>query len=106
MHHEERLDEIGRGKFVFPDKLPDRTGSAAASGSVAEREGHKGRLESGRPARNSSQSLHGRWHVLCPYKERRTLGHVSALTIRRDKNKERHWLQRPSGPASERIHDG
>jgi hypothetical protein len=59
VHDEERLDEIGWRKFVFPDELPDGTGSAPASGSVAEREGHKGRLESGRPTRNRSQSLHG-----------------------------------------------
>ena len=84
MHHEERLDEIGWGKFVFADELPDGTGSAPASRSVAEREGHKGRLESGRPCRTSGQYLHGLWHVLCPYKERRTREHVSTLLIRRD----------------------
>jgi hypothetical protein len=84
VHDEERLDEIGWRKFVFPDELPDGTGSAPASRSVAEREGHKGRLESGRPARNSSQRLHGIWHVLCPYKERRTRQGVSTLAMRRD----------------------
>jgi hypothetical protein len=83
VHHKEGLDEIGRRKFVFPDELTDGTGSAPSSGSVAEREGHKGRLESGRPARNSSQRLHCLWHVPCPYKERRTRGHVSTLSIRR-----------------------
>jgi hypothetical protein len=87
VHDEERLDEIGWRKFVFPDELPDGTGSAPASGSVAEREGHKGRLESGRPTRNSSQSLHGFWHVLCLYKERRTRQRVSTLSMRRDYNR-------------------
>jgi hypothetical protein len=87
VHDKERLDEIGWRKFVFPDELPDGTRSAPASGSGTEREAHKGRLESGRPARNSSQGLHGPWHVLCLYKERRTREHVSALSMRRDYNR-------------------
>ena len=87
VHHEERLDEIGWRKFMFADELPDGTGSPSTSGSVAEWEGHKGRLESGRPARNTSQSLHDLWHVLCLYKERRTREHVSTLSMRRNYNR-------------------
>jgi len=87
VHHEERLDEIGWRKFVFADELPDGAGSASTSGSVAQWEGHKGRLESGRPARNTSQSLHAPWHVLCLYKEGRTREHVRTLSMRRNYNR-------------------
>ena len=97
VHHKDGLDQVGGRKFVFADKLPDGTGSAPASRSVAEREGHNGRLESGRLARNSGQTLHVVWHVPCPYKERRTPERVFTLSIRRVYRREGHWPAVPSG---------
>ena len=53
MHDEQRLDEVRRGKLVFPDELTYGAGSPPPPRPVGREEGHEGRLGSGRPARNS-----------------------------------------------------
>jgi len=65
VHHEQRLDEISGGEVVLPDEPTKGLGPAATTGSVNGRTGHNGRLESGRPARNSKTTAPTFWHVLC-----------------------------------------
>jgi len=52
MNYEQGLNEIGGSELVLPDEAAHSRGKPAAAGPMERGKGHKGRLESGKPARN------------------------------------------------------
>lgn len=83
VRHKQRLDEIRGSQLVFPNELAYCARSAPAPRTISRRESHQGRLESGLPARNSSQVLHPHLACALPQSESRTQNHVFTFAIRR-----------------------
>ena len=66
MNYEQGLNEIGGSELVLADEAAHSRGKPATAGPMERGKGHKGRLESGKPARNQrSVPMVGPWHVLC-----------------------------------------
>jgi hypothetical protein len=83
MHDEEGLDEIRRSKLVLADELSYGSRPAAAPGSVGRGEGHEGRLESGRPARNGTTEVAAPIGTCFAFFWTRTHLHASTFRSRR-----------------------
>ena len=66
MHHEQRLNQIGRGQLVLAHQLAYGARPAAAPGSIGGRKGHEGKTRERppgpQPRSNVARSL---WHMLC-----------------------------------------